>query len=282
MTHKLRMSKKQNIILIKTIIICVFAFIYLFPLAWTFSLSLKTQVDALSIPPKFFFTPTFSNYVQVWIESDFVLYCVNSVIIALSACAIGLIFGTPAAYVLARERYKPKGSKYLLFAVLSTRIIPQITFIIPFFIFFRRLRLIDTHIAVIIMHLTIILGFAIWMMRSYLQDIPFELEESALIDGCSYFSAFIHIIVPLAGPALTTTAIFSFNYSWNEFLYALILTGLRTKTVPLGVYNWVGYESINWGGLTATAMLALIPIFIFYGFVQKGLIRGMTMGAVKG
>ena len=167
-------------------------------------------------------------------------------------------------------------------AILSTRIVPPITFMIPFFIFFRKLHLIDTHISVVIMHLTIILGFGIWMMRSYFLDIPFELEESGLIDGCSYFGAFWRIILPLAAPGLATTAIFSFNYSWNEFLFALILTGLRTKTVPLGVYNWVGYEEINWGGLTATAILALIPILTFYGFVQKGLVRGLTMGAVKG
>jgi len=255
---------------------------YLFPLMWTLMTSLKTRVDALSYPPKFFFIPTIVNYLEVWHESDFLKYCLNSMIIALSATFIGLILGTPAAYVLSRKRYKPRGTKSLLMAVLSTRVVPQITFMIPFFIFFRKLRLIDTHIAVVIMHLTIILGFGIWMMRSYFLDIPFELEESALIDGCGYFGSFIRIIIPLAAPGLATTAIFSFNYSWNEFLYALILTGLRTKTVPLGVYNWVGYEEINWGGLTATAILALVPILVFYGFVQKGLVRGLTMGAVKG
>jgi multiple sugar transport system permease protein len=219
---------------------------------------------------------------MVWKESEFLKYSLNSLIIALSSTVIGLTLATPAAYVLSRKRYKPKGSKYILFGVLSTRVVPQITFMIPFFILFRKLRLIDTHISVIIMHLTIILGFGMWMMKSYFQEIPFELEESALIDGCTYFSAFRRIILPLGAPGIATTAIFSFNYSWNEFLYSLILTGKNTKTVPLGVYNWVGYEEINWGGLTATAILALVPILIFYGFVQRGLVRGLTMGAVKG
>jgi len=279
---KTNIQRKELIKVIKIILLWALALMYLFPLIWTLSTSLKTRVDALSYPPIFFFKPTFENYKAVWVESDFLKYCFNSVIIAISATFIGLIMGTPAAYVLSRKRYRPKGSKSILMAILSTRVVPQITFMIPFFIFFRKLHLIDTHISVVIMHLTIILGFGIWMMRSYFLDIPFELEESGLIDGCSYFGAFSRIILPLAAPGLATTAIFSFNYSWNEFLFALILTGLRTKTVPLGVYNWVGYEEINWGGLTATAILALIPILVFYGFVQKGLVRGLTMGAVKG
>jgi multiple sugar transport system permease protein len=279
---KNRPGDKTFFFIIRTVIIWCLLAIYLFPLCWTFLLSLKTQVDALSYPPKFFSRLTLLNYYDVWASSHFLQYCLNSIIIAVSATVIGLCLGTPAAYVLSRKQYSPKGSGFLLYGVLSTRVVPQITFMIPFFIFFRKLRLVDTHISVIIMHLTIILGFGIWMMRSYFKDIPYELEESALIDGCSYFGAFRRIVLPLAGPGLATTAIFSFNYSWNEFLYALILTGLRTKTVPLGVYNWVSYEEINWGGLTATAVLALIPILIFYSIVQRGLVRGMTMGAVKG
>ena len=273
---------KKAFYIIRSVIIWGLVAVYLFPLCWTFLLSLKIRVDALSYPPKFISPLTLRNYYEVWANSHFLQYCLNSVIIAVSATFIGLLLGTPAAYVLSRKQYSPKGSGALLYGVLSTRVIPQITFMIPFFIFFRRLRLIDTHISIVIMHLTIILGFGIWTMRSYFKDIPYELEESALMDGCSYFGAFWRIVLPLAGPGLATTAIFSFNYSWNEFLYALILTGLRTKTVPLGVYNWVSYEEINWGGLTATAILALIPILVFYSIVQKGLVRGMTMGAVKG
>ncbi|MFI3256876.1 MAG: carbohydrate ABC transporter permease [Spirochaetales bacterium] len=282
MTNNYYKIQKNISFFVKTILIWCLVVVYLFPLLWTVSMSLKTRVDALSYPPQFFSAITFQNYIDVWQNSNFLEYCKNSIIIAISATVIGLVLGTPAAYILARKQYKPKGAQFFLYGVLSTRVVPQITFMIPFFILFRKMQLIDTHISVIIMHLTIILGFGIWMMRSYFQDIPYDLEESALIDGCGYFSAFSKIILPLAGPGLATTAIFSFNYSWNEFLYALILTGLNTKTVPLGVYNWVSYEEINWGGLTATAILALVPILIFYGFVQKGLVRGMTMGAVKG
>ena len=267
--------------LARSAILWLLAIVYMFPIFWTITVSLKTTVDALEYPPRLLFLPTLKNYRDVWATGNFLKYCLNSVIIAVSATTIGLLLGTPAAYVLARAKYRPRGAKYILFGILSTRVIPQITFMIPFFIFFRRLHLIDTHVSVVVMQLTIILGFGIWLMRSYFLEIPVELEESAMIDGCSYFQAFSRIIMPLAGPSLATTAIFSFNYSWNEFLYALILTGQRTKTVPLGVYNWVSYEEINWGGLTAMAILALVPIITFYFFVQRGLVRGLTMGAVK-
>lgn len=254
----------------------------MFPLIWTVMMSLKNRLDGLAYPPKFIFMPTLSNYIKAWTNSDFIKYSLNSILIALSASAIGMVLAIPAAYILARKAYRPKRAGILLFGVLSTRIVPQITCIIPFFILFRKLHLIDTHIALIIMHLTIILGFGIWMMRSYFLDVPTELEESALIDGCTYFRAFTHIVLPCTLPGIATTAIFSFNYSWNEFMYALIITGTKTKTIPLGVYGWVSYESIDWGGLTASAILALIPIIVFYCFVQNGLVRGMTMGAVKG
>ena len=283
MTNNLTMRQRKLLKkVIMTLIIACFTLIYMFPMVWTLMFSFKNKVDSLAYPPKFFSTPTLQNYIEVWTNSEFLTYTANSLLIAVSACMIGMVLAVPAAYILSRSAYKPKGSKYILFGVLSTRIVPQITFTIPFFIFFRKLHLIDTHISIVIMHLTIILGFGIWMMRSYFLDIPYDLEQSALIDGCTYFQAFSKIVFPLAGPGIATTAIFSFNYSWNEFLYALILTGSRTKTLPLGVYNWVSYESIDYGGLTATAILALIPIVIFYCFVQKGLVRGMTMGAVKG
>jgi multiple sugar transport system permease protein len=275
-------TRKTITTLFVTLFGWILAIIYLLPLIWTFMVSLKIRVDALSYPPRFFSPLTLENYFAVWASSDFLHYCYNSVVIASAATALGLLLGTPAAYILSRRQYSPRGSRIVLYGILSTRLISPITFMIPFFMFFRKLRLVDTHISIILMHLTIILSFGIWMMRSYFKDIPYELEESALMDGCSYFDAFRRIILPLAAPGLATTSIFCFQYSWNEFFYSLILTGMRTKTVPQGVYNWVSYEEINWGGLTATAILALIPVFVFYCLVQKGLVRGMTMGAVKG
>jgi len=272
--------KETSVQIIKSTFMLIVALVYVFPIYWALTMSLKRPVDSMAMPPRWLFVPTFHNYLTVWLKSDFLRYCFNSFVIAVMAMTIGLILAIPAAYILAR--YRPKGDRFLLFAVLSTRIVPQITFMIPFFIFFRRLHLTDTYISVVIMHLTIILGFGIWMMRSFFLEIPLELEEAALIDGCTYSVAFVRVILPLTGPGIATTAIFSFNYSWNEFLYALVLTGMRTKTLPLGVYNWVGYEEIQWGELTATAMLAIVPIVLFYTLLQKKLVSGLTMGALKG
>lgn len=266
--------------LFTSLILLVVAIFFIFPIFWTFMMSIKQTVDALAMPPVWIFKPTLDNYKSVWGDGRFLKYGLNSLLIALSATFIGVALATPAAYIFAR--YKPRGTKVMLFGILSTRMIPQVTFMIPFFILFSRIRILDTYPAIIIMHLTIILGFVIWLMRSYFLDLPLELEEAALVDGCTRFQAFIRVVLPIAAPGLATSAIFAFIYSWNEFMYALIVTGTKTKTIPLGVYNWVAWEEVHWGELTSTAILALIPVVIFYFFVQKALVRGLTMGAVKG
>jgi len=263
-----------------SLILFAIAIAFIFPIFWTVMMSLKETVDALAMPPVWLFKPTFKHYLSVWGDGRFLKYGINSLIVALSATLIGVSLATPAAYIFAR--YKPRGQQFMLFGILSTRMIPQVTFMIPFFIVFSRLRILDTYPAIIIMHLTIILGFVIWLMRSYFMEIPVELEEAALIDGCSHFQAFVRIILPIAAPGLATSAIFSFIYSWNEFLYAMVVTGTKTKTIPLGVYSWVAWEEVHWGELTSTAVLAMIPVVIFYFFVQKALVRGLTMGAMKG
>ena len=262
-----------------SVLLFLIALLFLFPIVWTFLTSIKQTVDALAMPPKLVFVPTGEHYRAVWGDGRFLRYGMNSLIVALAATCVGVTLASPAAYIFAR--YRSRGQKYLMFGILSTRMIPQVTFMIPFFIIFRRLHLIDTYPAVVLMHLTIILGFVIWLMRSYFGEVPRELEEAAIVDGCSYFQAFLRVIVPMAAPGLATSAIFSFIYSWNEFLYALIITGTRTKTIPLGVYNWVAWEEVHWGELTATAILALVPVIIVYFFVQKSLVRGLTMGAIK-
>lgn len=263
-----------------SLLLFLIAIVFLFPIVWTFLTSLKLTVDALAMPPKWIFTPTMEHYLTVWGDGGFLRYTLNSFVVAFGATLIGVALATPAAYIFAR--YRSRGQRFLLFGILSTRMIPQVTFMIPFFIIFSTMHLIDTYPALILMHLTIILGFVIWLMRSYFAEIPHELEEAALADGCSHFQAFLLVVLPVAAPGLVTSIIFSFIYSWNEFLYALIVTGPTTKTIPLFVYNWVAWEEVHWGKLTATAMLALIPVVIVYSFVQKSLVRGLTMGAIKG
>lgn len=266
--------------ILNTIGLAIVALIFLLPILWALLMSLKTRADALSMPPKWIFTPTLDHYRTVWSDGSLLDYTANSLIVTLSATAIGLVLGVPAAYMLARLQFR--GKRTLLLGILSTRMIPPVAFIIPFFVIFTNLGLKDTYTALIIVYLTIILGFVIWMMRSYILDIALELEEASRIDGCSQWQTFRFVVLPLCLPGLATSAIFSFIYAWNEFLYAMILTNRHAKTLPLGIYNWVSYEEVRWGELTAAAMLAMLPALIFYFFVQRALVRGLTMGAVKG
>lgn len=266
--------------ILNTIGLVIAAIVFLFPILWAVLMSLKTRVDALAMPPKWFFTPTLEHYATVWSDGTLLLYAQNSLIVAVSSTLIGLVLGVPAAYVLARVEFR--GQNALLLGILSTRMIPPVAFIIPFFVIFTGLSLKDTLFALIIVYLTIILGFVIWMMRSYFLEIPKELEEAATVDGCNRLQVFVRIVLPLAMPGIATSAIFSFIFAWNEFLYAMVLTTRDAKTLPLGVYNWVSYEEVRWGELTAAATLAMMPVIIFYMFIQKALVRGLTMGAVKG
>jgi multiple sugar transport system permease protein len=263
-----------------TLALVVIATIFIFPIAWTIAMSLKTRVDALSFPPTFLFTPTFENYRAVWSDGSILGFAWNSLVVATSATSLGMALGVPAGYALARVDFP--GRRVILLSILSTRMVPPIASIIPLFIVFSSLGLKDTYTALVILHLTVILGFVIWMMRSYFLDIPREIEEAAMIDGCGAWGVFWRIVIPVSLPGLATSAIFSFIYSWNEFLYAMIVTSRHAKTLPLGIYSWVSYEEVRWGELTAAAVLAMVPVFIFYLFVQRALVRGLTMGAVKG
>lgn len=263
-----------------TITLILIALAFLAPIIWTVMMSLKTRVDALSMPPKWFFTPTLDHYKAVWSNGALLQNAKNSLIVALASTSIGMLLGVPAAYVLSR--FKFRGNRFVLLTILATRMIPPVAFIIPFFIVFTRVGLKDTVAGLVIMYLTIILGFVIWMMRSYFIDIPREIEEAARVDGCNRWQTFGLVVIPLSLPGLATSAIFSFIYSWNEFLYAMVLTNRNAKTLPLGIFNWVSYEEIKWGELTASAVLAMLPVIVFYFFVQRALVRGLTMGAVKG
>ncbi|MBS7699891.1 MULTISPECIES: carbohydrate ABC transporter permease [unclassified Chelatococcus] len=266
--------------ILNTIGLVIVAIVFIMPIFWAILMSLKTRADALAMPPKWLFVPTFEHYSTVWSEGALLEYTQNSLIVTLSATAIGLMLGVPAAYILARRHFR--GKRTLLLGILSTRMIPPVAFIIPFFVIFTNLGLKDTYTALVIVYLTIILGFVIWMMRSYIVDLPIELEEAARIDGCEQWQTFRYVVLPSCKPGLATSAIFSFIYAWNEFLYAMVLTNRHAKTLPLGIYNWVSYEEVRWGELTAAAVLAMLPVLVFYLFVQRALVRGLTMGAVKG
>jgi multiple sugar transport system permease protein len=214
---------------------------------WMITLSLKPQVEATAYPPSFVrVSVTTAGYREVFTKYPFLLYTWNSLVVAVGSTALGLAVGLPAAYSIARWR-----QQRLALTILVARIIPGIAYLIPWYIFFRRLRMVDTYGALILTHLIVSLPIIIWVMISFFEDVPSELEDAALIDGCSYLGVFVRIALPLVRPGVMATAILSFVFSWNNFLFSVILAGRETRTLPIAVFNMISYEEINCGTLAA-------------------------------
>ena len=245
---------------------------------WMVTLSLKTQVEAAGYPPSFFrFQMTFKGYFDVFAKNPFLLYTWNSLVVASGCTLLALIVGLPCAYSIAHWRQRG-----LALTILVARIIPGISYLIPWYILFRNLKMVDTYQALILTHLVVGLPIVIWVMIGFFEDVPAELREAAMIDGCTDYGAFLRVAVPLVKPGIVATAILSFIFSWNNFLFSVILAGRNTRTLPIAVFNMIGYEEINWGGLTAAATIITLPVLILSLFIQKHIVRGLTFGALKG
>ena len=258
----------------------VFTVINLVPILWGLIISLKQPADAFSIPPTLIFTPTLIFHWEVWVERGFLNFLLNSFLVAAGTIAISVPLGTLAAYGLARTRTKYAST--LLFGLLAVRMLPQILLAIPFFVMARWLSLIDTYIMMIMAMVAINQPFTIWLMRSFFVDVPVELDEAAMIDGCNRWQAFWHVVLPAVRPGLAVTSLFSMLLAYNEFLFALILTGSRTKTLPVAIAEYGGEDIHYWSLSAAGAIGIMLPAVIFTILVQRHLIRGLTFGAVKG
>ncbi|HEX7548445.1 MAG TPA: carbohydrate ABC transporter permease [Candidatus Methylomirabilis sp.] len=245
---------------------------------WMITLSLKPQVEATAFPPHFFwFSVTFKGYVDVFAKNPFLLYTWNSLVVATGSTLLALIVGLPCAYSIAHWRQRG-----LALIVLVARIIPGISYLIPWYILFRNLKMVDTYLALILTHLVVGLPIVIWVMIGFFEDIPPELREAAMIDGCTDYGAFWRVAVPLVKPGVVATGILSFIFSWNNFLFSVILAGRNTRTLPIAVFNMIGYEEINWGPLAAAATLITLPVIILTLIIQRHIVTGLTFGAVKG
>jgi len=253
------------------------ALVLLFPFFWMLASSFKTQVDIISWPPKFIWTPTLANYERVFGEQDFLQYFKNSTIVGVSAVGGALILGLPAAYSIARF-----GQKRISVFILVARLMPGISFLMPWYIVFSRLGLMDSYTALILSHLLITLPVVVWIMSSYFEAIPRELEESAMVDGATMQRAFVSIILPISGPGVVTATTLSFIFSWNNFMFSQVLSMQKTKTLPIAVYNFVSYAEVDWGAVMAVAVAIMTPAIILTMIFQKYVVKGLTMGAVKG
>ena len=260
--------------------LAVFAVWTIFPVYWLVAMSLKQDREVLSRRPRiFFFEYQFDNYAEVIVDPDTLSYFLNSAIVALGSTALSLAIGVPAAYVISRYRFR--GATDFAFWILTTRMAPPVAVLIPFFVMYVTLGLNDTHIGLVFAHVALNLAIVVWLLRGFFEDLPFELEEAAFMDGATHFQAFRQISLPLAAPGIGAVGILSFLFSWNEFLFALVLADEAVRTVPVGIYGFVGFQTIAWGNLSASAVLMILPVVLFIIVFQRSLIRGLTLGAVK-
>jgi multiple sugar transport system permease protein len=201
-------------------------------------------------------------------------------VIALGTVVLSLLLGVPAAYGFSRWRGRARG--LLLAWILILRMVPGMTYVIPFFLVYRQLNLLDSHLGVILLYTVFNLALVVWSMQAFFDEVPRTLEESAAVDGASRFQTLIRIVLPLAAPGLVATAVLCFLFSWNEFLFALVLTRFDARTAPVGITNFMAYEGVEWGRVAAGSMIVLLPVLIFAAVVRRYLVRGLLAGAVKG
>ena len=252
---------------------------FMFPIIWLFMTSFKTPIDAFSIPPKLIFRPTLENYVDVIKMHNFFSYYKNTVVIAVSSTAISMVFGTLGAYALSRYNFKGKGVVAGL--ILGSRFAPPIAIILPIFVIVRDLRLLDTYYPLIFLYTLANMSFVVFLMRSFFDDVPIEVEEAARVDGCTTFDVLWRVALPLARGGLATTAIFCIILAWNEFLWALLLTYGDATTLPVTINSFIMETGIAWGQMAAASVLVTLPLLVFALIIQKKLISGLTFGVIK-
>ncbi len=261
------------------VLLTAFAAFCVFPLVYTLLISLKTPADAFSIPFKWKFKPTFKYHKFLWIEKGFLKYLVNSLLTALGTVCISVPAATFAAYGLVR--YGGKLESRILQSVLSVRMFPQMLLVMPYFIIGSTLSLIDTRIILILIVVAANQPYSIWLMRGFIMTIPKELDEAATIDGCGPLAVVGRIILPVCMPGIATASIFSFLMSYNEYLFALVLTGTNAKTLPVAIGSYAAEDLAYWSVSAAGVVGIIIPVILIMLFLQKYFVKGLTAGAIK-
>ncbi len=255
--------------------------LYVFPYAYLLLTSIKPANEAISIPPTLLPSRvSFENYLRIGDFPHVPRSFFNSALIAALSTFFALALGVPASYAISRFSTLP--GRFFLIIALVTRMIPYVSVALPLFAMMRVFHLSDTHLAVALAHTVVSLPLAIWLLVSFFEGIPVELEEAAKVDGATRLGALLRIIVPVAAGGIAVTAIFCFLASWNEFLFSLLLTSVDAKTAPIAIAEFKTQYGVEWGTMTALSILYSLPVILFSLFMQKRIVAGMTMGAVKG
>lgn len=267
----------------------VFVAFILFPIFWIFLMSIKDFRDIIAYPPTFVFTPTLRNYTQVLfgadtpgaatMVSDYTRFFRNSVIISGGAVALAALVGVPAAYALSRARFKARHS--IAFTFLSFRFAPELAVILPLFVIYRQLGLYDTYQGMILAHQLIALPLVIWIMLSFFNDLPLEIEEAARVDGASVLQTLLFVALPIVRPGLASALIIAFIFSWNNLIFGLVLAGGQTQPATMAILQAMNFDQIKWGEMAAAAMVSAVPGMFIAVYFQRYLTRGLTMGAIK-
>ena len=265
--------------------ICI-ALLFVFPIYWAFSQSLRNPLDTFTVAgfgiPWVNFQPTLGNWIDQLSTPETVQSLLNSTIIAVSASVLALAIGTPAAYALARFRFERWKNRDITVWFLSQRVLPPVATVVPFYLTMRWLGLLDTHLALILINATFVLPFVVVILRQTFLDLPIELDEAALVDGAGYFGAFWRVALPLAAPSMAATGLIIFAFTWNEFLFAVTLGSKRAITVPVHIAGAIDTRGVQFWFMGVRAMVVMIPPVLIAIIAQRYIVRGLTLGAVKG
>jgi len=263
------------------IAIAILCFLFVFPIYWMVITTFKLRTETIIFPQIYFpQNPNLDSYRHVFTTTQFPLYFKNTIIAGVFGTLIGLLLGIPAAY--GASRFNFKGKNDIMFLILSTRFLPPITAVLPLYILYRNYRLIDSILGLCLIYAAISIPLTSWVLKTYFDEIPKELEESYMLDGHSRLKTFIKIVMPLSAPGIVSVSLLSIVGAWGEFLFALVLTSTQSaKTIPVGVAELSGDIGILWQEICVFGVFALIPVVIFMIAIQRHLIRGLTMGALK-
>lgn len=271
------MPRQAMLLVIAGLLVSVWAF----PVLWALLTSFKTERDVLAYPPVWLFTPTLANYREVMFGPASILPNLwSSLVVTCSATVLTLAFAIPAAYALARLRYPFKRASG--FYVLVTQMLPPVGLVIPYYLALQRLGALDTYSGMITIYLTFSLPFAIWLMVSYFEDVPYEMEEAALLDHAGRWGALWHVVLPQVRGGIAVTTVFVFLNAWNEFMFAVVLGGNKVRPVTVAMFNFISVEQTQWAKVAAGAMVAMAPVILLGLLAQKHIVKGLTVGAVKG
>jgi multiple sugar transport system permease protein len=255
--------------------------IWAFPVIWGLLTSFKTERDVLAYPPVWIFKPTLDNYREVIFGSSSILPNLwSSLVVSVAATVLTMLFAVPAAYAMARLRYPAKRASG--FYVLATQMLPPVGLIIPYYLALQKIGALDTYGGLTAIYLTFSLPFAVWLSVSYFEDVPLEMEEAALLDRAGRLRTLWYVILPQVRGGLAVTAIFVFLNAWNEFMFAVVLGGNRVRPVTVAMFNFISVEQTQWSRLAAAAMLAMAPVILIGILAQRHIVKGLTVGAVKG